>query len=164
MTSSDHLRLTPAARDEILAHARASDDEVCGVLAGRRRADGVTRTPRDAGDTDGDFAAESAAADSPADRVTAVRRVPNAASNPRTRYELDPEAALSAVEAVESEGRDVVGFYHSHPAGPPRPSETDRAAATWVGYVYAIAVPPETVRAWRWTGDDFEPLSVRVDG
>ena len=145
MTSSERdgpgLLLTRAARDEILAHARGSDDEVCGVLSGRRHADDG-HTP---------------------DRVTAVRRVPNASSNPRTRYELDPEAALSAVEAVESEGRDVVGFYHSHPAGPPRPSRTDRAAATWVGYVYAIAVPPETVRAWRWTGGDFELLSVQVD-
>ena len=149
----DGLTLTAAARDEILAHARESDDEVCGVLAGRR-----TETGEDI-DADGG----TADADPPTDRVTAVRRVPNAASNPRTRYELDPAAALAAVEAVESEGRDVVGFYHSHPVGPPRPSETDRAAATWTGYVYAIAVPPETVRAWRWTGDDFEPLDVRVD-
>ena len=154
MTSSDRLRLTAAARDEILAHARESDDEVCGVLAGRRRDGGVSRTPRRAEDPDDDG--------TPSDRVTAVRRVPNVASNPRTRYELDPEAALSAIEAVESDGCDVVGFYHSHPAGPPRPSETDRAAATWAGYVYAIAVPPETVRAWRWTGDDFEPLDARV--
>ena len=143
MTSNEELRLTAAARDAILEHARASHDEVCGVLAGRRRAEA---------DESGDAA----------DRVTAVRRVPNAASDPRMRYELDPAAALSAIEAVESEGEDVVGFYHSHPSGPPRPSETDRAAATWAGYVYAIAVPPETVRAWRWTGDDFEPLVVQV--
>ena len=144
MTSSEELRLTAAVRDEMLAHARESDDEVCGVLAGRQRAD----------------ADESG--DAEPDRASVVRRVPNAAANPRTRYELDPAAALAAIEAVESEGYDVVGFYHSHPSGPPRPSDTDREAATWTGYVYAIAVPPETVRAWRWTGDDFDPLDVRV--
>ncbi len=146
MTSSEELRLTEAARERILAHARESDDEVCGVLAGWRRAD----------------AGESGDADAEPDRASVVRRVPNAATNPRTRYELDPAAALAAIEAVEAEGHDVVGFYHSHPSGPPRPSETDREAATWTGYVYAIAVPPETVRAWRWTGGDFEPLDVRL--
>ncbi|MFC6725709.1 Mov34/MPN/PAD-1 family protein, partial [Halobium palmae] len=84
-------------------------------------------------------------------------------------YELDPEAALEAIERVESSGRDVVGFYHSHPRGPLEPSATDRARATWPGYVYCIVVPggesgtsSEGVRAWRWTGEAFESLDVEV--
>lgn len=58
-------------------------------------------------------------------------------------------------------GDDVVGFYHSLPRGPPAPSETDRRRATWRGYVYAIVVPGEGVRAWRWTGEAFVELAVR---
>ena len=160
MTSTDELRLADGVRDELLAHASESDDEVCGILAGRRGA-----ASDDAEASDGDDA-ETGECDSDTnrggDRVTDARRVPNVADAPRTRYELDPVATVETIDAIEAVGDEVVGFYHSHPSGPPRPSETDRTTASWPGYVYAIVVPPETVRTWRWTGDAFEPLDVRV--
>jgi proteasome lid subunit RPN8/RPN11 len=136
--------------DALFEHARegARDGprEVCGVLAGRRTHDGA---PPD---------------DAAADRASTVHRVPNAAARPRTEYELDPEATLRTIESIEAAGDDLIGFYHSHPESPARPSDADRAQATWTGYVYLIVSPAEdAVRAWRWTGAAFEPLDVRIE-
>lgn len=123
------MHLTPGVRDELLAHAReGAPEEVCGVLGGE------WGEPH----------------------VTSVHRVPNVAAHPRTEYRLDPEAQFAAMEAVERAGETVVGFYHSHPRGPPRPSTTDEARATWPDYFYLIVVPEESVCVWRWTGEHFE--------
>ena len=93
-------------------------------------------------------------------RVTRVEPVPNVAATSETRYELDPGATVDAVERVEADGEHL-GFYHSHPRGPPAPSATDRAEATWSGFVYCIvSLPDSSIRAWRWTGERFEQLSV----
>lgn len=109
----------------------------------------------------GERASDGGTGASALDRVTTCRRVRNVAPAPRTRYELDPEATLAAVDAFEAAGEDLVGFYHSHPTGPAEPSATDRTQATWSGYVYCIVLPREdAVRAWRWTGDRFDPLDV----
>ncbi|GAB6860513.1 desampylase [Haloplanus litoreus] len=141
MTSTEPLRLTAAVRDALLDHAavgadRAPPEEVCGVLAGAR------------GSTD---------------RVTDATRVDNVAAHPRTEYELDPEATMSTIDRIEATGDDVVGFYHSHPESPAEPSATDRARATWTGYLYAIVSPPETIRAYRFTGEGFDEVPVQVD-
>ncbi|MFC7156157.1 desampylase [Halomarina halobia] len=132
------LVLPRAAFDALLAHARDGvPEEVCGVLGGVE---------------DGERA-----------RVTGHRRVTNVAATPETRYELDPAEQLAAMRAIEEGGEAVVGFYHSHPRGPPRPSATDRAEATWTGARYVIVVPGEAfVGCWRWTGEDFERESVTV--
>lgn len=132
------LLLDPSVRDAVVTHAReGAPEEVCGVLGGTYGARG-----------DGD----------PSHARTA-RRVPNVAATPRTRYELDPAAQFRAMEAVEDDGEAVVGFYHSHPRGPSRPSATDEALATWTGYSYVIVSfdgsAPE-VGSWRWTGEGFE--------
>lgn len=44
-----------------------------------------------------------------------------------TRYLIDPEDHFLAIRSARSEGRDVIGAYHSHPASAPVPSETDSA-------------------------------------
>lgn len=141
MTSTDAtLRLPRSVREDVVSHARDGvPEEVCGVLGGRH------------GDPDGDSGPLI---------VEAARRVPNVADAPRVAYELDPAAALEAMEAVESAGRSVVGFYHTHPDGPPCPSATDRAEATWPGYVYLIVTPDGGAAAWRWTGERFDPVEV----
>jgi len=144
VTSTDPIRLRPAVRDALLDHARegaarSPPAEVCGVLAGAR---------------------------GPPDRVTDTHRVDNVAARPRTAYELDPAATVATVDRIENAGEDVVGFYHSHPESPAVPSATDRAKATWTGYVYAIVSPPETIRAYRFTGgrdDPFRELPVQVE-
>lgn len=148
MTSS-RLVLPTAVRTTLLSHARVGADdgprEVCGVLAGRRR------YSEDGGESDRPVA----------DEVREVHRITNVADDPRVAYELDPAETLATIEAVEDDGLDVVGFYHSHPETAARPSATDEARATWTGYVYCIVSPvEETVRAWRWTGDGFDSMAV----
>jgi proteasome lid subunit RPN8/RPN11 len=141
VTSTEPLRLTPAVRDALLGHAREGaarrpPEEVCGVLAAR------AGTP---------------------DLVTESHRIENVAADPETRYELDPEATMRQLDRIAAAGDEVVGFYHSHPEGPAVPSATDRAQATWSGYVYAIVSPPSTVRAYRYTGRGFEERPVQVE-
>lgn len=133
------LRLDPTVREAIVDHAReGAPAEVCGVLGGSH----------------GD--AESAA--------TTSERAENVAANPRTRYELAPAEQLRLMDGIEEQGDDVVGFYHSHPAGPPGPSETDAAQATWEGYSYVIVdlSGEPSVGSWRWTGERFAEERVEV--
>lgn len=54
----------------------------------------------------------------------------------RNRYLLSPEAYLRAEVEAERQGLEIVGFYHSHPDAPARPSEFDRAhALPWCSYL-----------------------------
>jgi proteasome lid subunit RPN8/RPN11 len=132
VTSPD-LVFETALADRLLEHARAgAPDEVCGVLGGDER------------------------------RVTHAEPVSNIASTPQTRYELNPAETVEAIERVERESSHL-GFYHSHPQGPPAPSATDEAEATWTGFVYCIvSLPDSRLRAWRWTGDAFERLTIET--
>jgi proteasome lid subunit RPN8/RPN11 len=91
--------------DAILARARAGHPlEVCGVLLGHASAAGVVVT-----------------------EAVAVENRERAA--PRVRYEIAPEDLLRLQREARAAGRDIVGFYHSHPDHPARPSETDRRMA-----------------------------------
>lgn len=71
--------------------------------------------------------------------VRAIRRVENRQATNRTRrYAITPNDYRTAQRAAAEQGLDIVGFYHSHPDHPARPSETDLAEATFPGYTYAI--------------------------
>jgi proteasome lid subunit RPN8/RPN11 len=133
------LVLSRDAYDAVLDHAeRDVPREACGVLAGTRNGDVLAR---------------------------AAYPMANVADTPRIRYALDPEALLETVDAIEAAGRDVVGFYHSHPAGPARPSETDHREAAWPDHHYVVvslAGRPPTLDAWLWTGDRFAADAVGV--
>lgn len=133
------LVLPPDSYEAILDHAReGAPREVCGVLGGHRSDRGAT--------------------------VDAVRPVPNVADAPRTRYELDPERQLAVIEGIETDGGDVIGFYHSHPEGPADPSATDRAQATWPDAYYVIlSLPDRSIDAWLWTGERFLQRPVEID-
>lgn len=134
------LELPRSVRDELVAHARSgAPEEVCGVLAGDL--DGRTST------------------------VSAAHRATNVAVPPESRYEIDPEEGYATFREIEDSGLDVVGFYHSHPTGPPGPSETDAAQATWPERSYVIVVlggAEPLVGSWRWTGEEFRKETVRI--
>jgi len=53
------------------------------------------------------------------------------------RYELDPKDIIRADREAREAGQEVIGFYHTHPDHPARPSQfdTDRA---WPGYHYVV--------------------------
>jgi proteasome lid subunit RPN8/RPN11 len=99
------MRIARGLMDEILGHARSGYPfEVCGVLLGQnglaaRRVDQV---------------------------VPVVNREREA---PRVRYEIAPEDLVRIQREGRDEGREILGYYHSHPDHPARPSETDRRIA-----------------------------------
>jgi proteasome lid subunit RPN8/RPN11 len=53
------------------------------------------------------------------------------------RFSIDPRQQMKAERAAAAEGKVVLGFYHSHPDHPARPSEYDREHA-WPFYSYVI--------------------------
>ncbi len=64
------------------------------------------------------------------DRVEKVIPVTNQA-NSRTRYRMQPEEQLRAFHRIEADGLELVGIFHSHPAGPETPSPTDIEQAAY---------------------------------
>jgi proteasome lid subunit RPN8/RPN11 len=90
--------------DTIEAHARRGHPyEVCGVLLGRTGSGIVVE-----------------------DAIAVENREEDL---PRVRYRIAPEDLLAIQAEARRGGRDIVGFYHSHPDHPARPSETDRRIA-----------------------------------
>ena len=53
----------------------------------------------------------------------------NSSENRKLRYKVESKDYLSAEKKADSLGKMLVGFYHSHPDHPARPSQTDLAYA-----------------------------------
>ncbi|MES1242090.1 MAG: M67 family metallopeptidase [Acidobacteriota bacterium] len=72
------------------------------------------------------------------------------------RFLINPETVLAAHKEARALGLDVVGYYHSHPDHPARPSDFDREHA-WPGMSYLIvSVEKRKVvetRSWRLADD-----------
>lgn len=88
--------------------------------------------------------------------VLEVRRARNVrAEDRRTRYTIDPREQLRVDRELAGTPREVVGYYHSHPDHPARPSEFDRTHA-WPGVSYLIARveggTPREATSWRFDG------------
>lgn len=75
---------------------------------------------------------------------------------PRRRFRIDARDYLIAERRARTRGGAVVGFYHSHPDAPARPSEYDLEHA-WPNLVYVIVSVvegvPDRLTAW-WLRDD----------
>ncbi len=63
-------------------------------------------------------------------RVEKVILVRNQAQSP-VRFVMDPYAQLQAFDWIEAHGLDLLGIFHSHPAGPETASATDIAEAAY---------------------------------
>ncbi|MDQ3440547.1 MAG: M67 family metallopeptidase [Planctomycetota bacterium] len=72
-------------------------------------------------------------------RVERLEQVMNsyAADEQYHRFSIEPRDLMRAERSAADAGQLVLGFYHSHPDHPARPSETDRLAA-WPFYSYVI--------------------------
>lgn len=138
------IRIPPEVRDELEEWvASGYPHETCGLMIGRQDAQEV--------------------------RVLRVVQAANLnTERARDRYELDPQAMMTADAEARRDGLDVVGIWHSHPDHPARPSETDRSKA-WQGWSYVIASVTEAgvadLRSWRLVGDAFaeEPVTSEED-
>jgi proteasome lid subunit RPN8/RPN11 len=134
------LTLEAGVADAIRAHGvETYPNECCGALYGK---DGV---------------------------VTATYALPNTTEEgPRRRFLVRPQDYREAEKRATAMGTDLLGFYHSHPDHPARPSEFDREHA-WPWYSYVILEVrggrDAALRAWRLAEDrsgfEEEPLEER---
>jgi proteasome lid subunit RPN8/RPN11 len=129
--------------DQIRRHgAEAYPEECCGVMIGEPGAGGA--------------------------RVVRLVPVENTREDAarHNRYLIEPATILRCQREARAEGLDIVGYYHSHPDHPARPSEFDREHA-WPGTSYVIVAVeqgrPAALASWKLTDDrsafEEEPLS-----
>jgi desampylase len=111
-----------------LAERMAFPREACGILLGER-------------DTISEFVATD-----------------NVHPSPETHFEIDPQALINAHRAARDGGPLVLGYFHSHPSGEPRPSQIDREMAPGDGRVWAIAAGGR-IEFWRDEPEGFSALS-----
>jgi proteasome lid subunit RPN8/RPN11 len=76
-----------------------------------------------------------------------ARPAANVATDPATRFEIDPATLLAAHRAQRTGGPRLIGPYHSHPTGDAVPSACDAAAAE-PGSLWLI-LAGGVARAWR---------------
>ncbi len=76
--------------------------------------------------------------------------------SPRNRFEVTAEDVQMAEKKAKELSLEVVGWYHSHPDAPARPSEFDREHA-WPWYSYIIVSvqqrEPRDTTSWRLRDD-----------
>jgi proteasome lid subunit RPN8/RPN11 len=97
------MKIPQAVADGMLAHARQGYPfEVCGVFLGDWTSRAVAR---------------------------AVAMENREQETPRVRYTIAPEDLVRVQREARADGLDIIGYYHSHPDHPARPSETDRRIA-----------------------------------
>ena len=127
------LVVSRAALAEMRAAADlATPEECCGILLGRNG------------------------------RIERALAAANVHPTPQTHFEIDPQALVDAHRAARAGGPQVIGYYHSHPAGPALPSATDRAQAAHDRSVWAI-LGEGGVAFWRDGEDGFAALSYEVE-
>jgi proteasome lid subunit RPN8/RPN11 len=88
--------------------------------------------------------------------------------SPRNRFSITPEDFRAAERAAAERGLDLLGWYHSHPDHPARPSEFDREHA-WPWYSYVIVSVdggvPKDLTSWQLEDDrsKFQPEVVEAE-
>ena len=89
--------------------------------------------------------------------------------SPRNRFEVTPDDVQLAEKTARERKIELIGWYHSHPDAPAKPSEFDREHA-WPWYSYIIISirtgQPREMNSWRLqddrTGYDSEAIESPV--
>jgi proteasome lid subunit RPN8/RPN11 len=87
--------------------------------------------------------------------------------SPRNRFSVTAEDVLEADKAAQARGLEVIGWYHSHPDHPARPSQYDQDHA-WPWYSYIIVSvhhgSPQDMTSWRLNDDRnaFSPEGIEI--
>jgi proteasome lid subunit RPN8/RPN11 len=90
--------------------------------------------------------------------IQTAQPVTNIHPVPLTHFEIDPAALLAAHRNARTGGPALLGYFHSHPTGHPRPSATDCEHSSGDGRVWAIEANGE-ITLWRDGDNGFEALS-----
>ena len=127
------VRVTREALAEMrAAAARAAPEECCGILLG----EGST--------------------------IEALCETANLAADRLHNFEIDPQALVDAHRMARAGGPQVIGYFHSHPAGLAAPSALDQASGARDGRVWAI-VGADDVTFWRDEIMGFVALSYAIE-
>src|SRR5437868_5745170 len=87
--------------------------------------------------------------------------------SPRNRFSVTADDVRAAERAASAAALELVGWYHSHPDHPARPSEYDREYA-WPWYSYVIvsvmAGQPQEMTSWLLADDrsQFHPEEIQT--
>ena len=142
MSNSAQLKITPELAGQIRSHgAETYPHECCGALLGRDTEVADRRVYRE---------------------IHALHPLVNRRDDsPQNRFSVTSKDVLEAEKNARARGLEVVGWYHSHPDHPARPSQYDRDHA-WPWYSYIIVSVankiPEDMTSWSLSDDrsDFE--------
>ena len=147
MATSSTLKMSTEIAQKIRQHgAETYPNECCGALLGRDAGPEVTTT------ADG--------VQPPAREILALFPLVNRRDDsPRNRFSVTAEDVRDAEKAANEKKLDVVGWYHSHPDHPAKPSQYDREHA-WPWYSYVIVsvanCKPAEMTSWRLSDDRSE--------
>lgn len=94
-------------------------------------------------------------------KVFAVHRLTNTNTDRASdRYQVDPKEVNLIDKMARVEGLDIIGFYHSHPDHPDKPSQFDREMGQ-PDYSYIIVSVNKgtevSAKSWIFSGDN-EPF------
>jgi proteasome lid subunit RPN8/RPN11 len=87
--------------------------------------------------------------------------------SPRNRFAVTADDVRDAEKAASQHGLEVIGWYHSHPDHPARPSDFDREHA-WPWYSYVIvsvmAGKAADMTSWRLNDDrlNYSPEGIEI--
>jgi len=155
MAAASTLKLSTEIAEKIRSHgAETYPHECCGALLGRDAE--VGETPSAEG------------AHLVAREILALFPLVNRRDDsPRNRFSVTSDDVRDAEKAARGKDLDVVGWYHSHPDHPAKPSQYDRDHA-WPWYSYIIVSvasgQPQEMTSWRLSDDraDFAPEEVAI--
>ena len=84
--------------------------------------------------------------------ITQALEATNVASHPSREYEIAPEEIFRLMREIRAAGLELLGIYHSHPAGENKPSPRDIDRAYYPSTAYFILSPradgPQAIRAF----------------
>jgi proteasome lid subunit RPN8/RPN11 len=125
MAPAPTLKISTELARQIRQHgAETYPNECCGALLGRDAVDGTSAT--------------AGSVQSPIREILALFPLVNRRDDsPQNRFSVTAEDVRDAERAAQEKKLDVVGWYHSHPDHPARPSQYDREHA-WPWYSYVI--------------------------
>jgi proteasome lid subunit RPN8/RPN11 len=140
VANAAQLKISPQLAEKIRAHgAQTYPHECCGALLGRDTEVADRRVYRE---------------------IHALYPLVNRRDDsPNNRFSVTSQDVLDAEKTARQQGLEVVGWYHSHPDHPARPSQYDRDHA-WPWYSYIIVSVanriPEEMTSWRLADDRTE--------